>query len=85
MRISEVIGVLLIFALIAFVYGAELLFLAVRIKNKIAKRESPPLYRSRYFWIVHVLALAGAVCFIDGFIVEPNWIDVTRIEIETHN
>jgi predicted MPP superfamily phosphohydrolase len=79
MRISELVAVFLILAAIVFIYGAELIFLAYRITGKVA----PLLFCSRYFVIIHVLALAGFVAFIDGFIIEPRWIEVTRFEIET--
>ena len=83
MRISEIVAVLLVLAVIGVVYGAELLFWAVRIKCKVAKRKCPPMFSSRYFPIVHIFAIAGILCFIDGFIIEPRWIEVKRIELET--
>jgi len=79
MRASELAGVLFILAAIVFIYGAEFAFWVYRIAGKA----SPILFRSKYFVIVHVLAIAGIAAFIDGFFIEPNWIEVTRFEIET--
>jgi predicted MPP superfamily phosphohydrolase len=83
MRVSELAGILLILSAIGFVYGIEFIFLAARIVGKITKRQYQPLLRSKYFVIIHVLAIAGIVCFIDGFFIEPSWIEVKTIEIET--
>ena len=83
MRISELGSVLLILALITFIYGAEFIFWTARIITKAAKRERPPMFRSKYFLFIHVLAIIGIICFIDGFLIEPKWIEVKKIEIET--
>jgi hypothetical protein len=79
MRTSELAGVLLVLALIIFICGAEVVFWGYRITGKAA----PVFLRSKYFVIVHVLAIAGVAIFIDGFVIEPRWIEVTRFEIET--
>jgi len=83
MRISEIVAILLVLAVIGAVYGAEIVFWAVRIKCKVAKRGCPPVFSSRYFLIAHIFAIAGILCFIDGFFIEPGWIEVTRVELET--
>jgi predicted MPP superfamily phosphohydrolase/tetratricopeptide (TPR) repeat protein len=70
-------------AAIGAVYGAELIFWAVRINCKVAKRSCPPRFSSKYFLIIHIFAIAGILCFIDGFFIEPRWIEVTRVELET--
>jgi predicted MPP superfamily phosphohydrolase len=79
MRHSEIAGVILILAFIIFIYGGEAAFWAYRISGKVA----PIFFGSRYFVIIHILAIAGIAAFIDGFFIEPNWIEVTRFEIET--
>lgn len=79
MRQSETAGVILIFVLIIFIYGGEAAFWAYRISGKAL----PAFFGSKYFVIVHVLAIAGIAAFIDGFLIEPNWIEVTRHEIRT--
>jgi predicted MPP superfamily phosphohydrolase len=83
MRASQLAAVMLILAVIGFIYGVELIFLAVRITSTAIKSECPLLFCSRYFIIIHVLALIGIICFIDGLFIEPNWIEVKKIEIET--
>ena len=83
MRISELAAAMAMLTVICAIYGAELAFLAVRIKCKIFKSKCPRLFASRYFLIVHILAILGIFCFIDGFIIEPTQIEVTRVEIET--
>lgn len=83
MSISEFVSVLVIVAVIGVVYGLEIVFLSVHIKARATKSVCRPLYRWRYFIIVHVLAIIGIGCFIDGFFIEPSRIEVTRFEIET--
>lgn len=83
MRMSELAAAMILLAAIAVIFGAELAFLVVRIKCKIVKSKCPRLFRSKYFLIVHVLAVLGIACFIDGFIIEPRWIEVTRVDIES--
>ncbi len=79
MRQSELAGVLIIFLALVLIYGAEFIFWAYRIAGKL----SPALFASRYFMIVHVLAILGIAAFIDGFFIEPSWIKVNRFELET--
>jgi len=79
MRISELAAILLILAVIVTIYGAELVFLASRIYS----RKRLPVFYSRPFLVIHVLAVAGILCFIEGFFIEPRWIEVTRIGLET--
>jgi predicted MPP superfamily phosphohydrolase len=83
MRISELAAVLLIVVSIGFVYGLEIAFLAAYIRQRLTNYTIAPLYRSWYFKIVHILAIIGVICFIDGFFVEPKWIQVTHFEIES--
>jgi len=83
MKLSEIFAVLLILAVIGAIYGSELIYWIVRIKCKVAKSKCPQLFNSRYFLIVHIFAIAGILCFIDGFFIEPGWIEVKRIELET--
>jgi predicted MPP superfamily phosphohydrolase len=83
MRISELVGVLLVIAVIFFIFGTELVYLAARINSSVTKNAPPPVFRSKYFLIIHALAIAGIICLIDGFLVEPKWIEVKQIEIET--
>jgi uncharacterized protein len=83
MRISELVAAMAMLTVICAIYGAELAFLFIRIKYIVTKCKCPQLFSSRYFLIVHVLAILGIACFIDGFFVEPKWIEVTRVEIET--
>ncbi len=83
MRISELAAVIIIPVIIAVIYGLELGFFISLIKSKFSKNKSPRFSKSRYFFIVHFLAIAGIFCFIDAFFIEPKWIEVTRIEIES--
>ena len=78
MRQSELAGVLIIFLVLVLIYGAELVFWSYRI----AGNQAPALFGSKYFVIVHVLAILGIAAFIDGFFIEPNWIEVRRFELE---
>jgi uncharacterized protein len=82
-RVSELAAVMIMLAGICVIYSAELVFLLVRIKCKVAKSKCPRLFGSRYFVVVHVLAVLGILCFVNGFFIEPYWIEVTRFEIET--
>jgi len=82
MRTSEFLGLLFIVAVIGAVYGAEVV-LAVRAIRSIIKGRRPSSFCSKYFIILHVLAIVGIACFLYGFIIEPKWIDVTKIELKT--
>jgi hypothetical protein len=83
MRTSELAAAMIMLAVISVIYSAELAFLVVRIKCRIVKSKCPRLFSSGYFRVVHVLAILGIACFIDGFLIEPRWIEITRVEIET--
>ena len=82
MRTSELLGLLFIVAVIGTVYGAEVV-LAIRVIRSIIKGRRSPFPCSKYFIILHILAIVGIGCFFYGFIIEPKWIDITKVELKT--
>jgi uncharacterized protein len=70
-------------AVIGVIYAAELAFLFTRIKRIIFKGKTSGFFSSRYFWLVHILAVLGIICFIDAFFIEPTRLELTKVEIET--
>jgi predicted MPP superfamily phosphohydrolase len=83
MPISELIAALIFVGIIFAVYGLELLLLAVYAYCKLKGRRTSSILHHRCTLAVHALAVVGIACFSYGYFVEPYWIDVNVIPIET--
>ncbi|MGD9211667.1 MAG: metallophosphoesterase [Desulfobacteraceae bacterium] len=80
MQYSEVIAVVLFIGFISIIYGAEIILL---IQYVIAKLRRRPPRKSWKRSLLHFLSICGIGCFIYGYAIEPYWLDVTTISVET--
>jgi predicted MPP superfamily phosphohydrolase len=83
MLISEIITLAIFLFVIAAVYILELYFLAVFAIDRLRNRHGKNILRTKPAIIVHVLAGIGIICFLYGHFVEPYWIEVKIIPIQT--
>jgi predicted MPP superfamily phosphohydrolase len=83
MTTQEKVGVLIFLGSIALIYGVEFLLLVDLARNRIKKKPVGRSFLSKPAIVVHCLALVGVVCFLYAYFVEPYWIEVNTIPIET--
>ncbi|MCK5178876.1 MAG: hypothetical protein KAR32_05040 [Candidatus Omnitrophica bacterium] len=72
----ELISVCLFIIFWWLIYSFEVKCLISRIKQK------PPL-KSKLARVIHVFAITGIVCLAYGYFIEPYWIDVRHVHIQS--
>ncbi|MGH9724602.1 MAG: hypothetical protein ACRD41_06000, partial [Candidatus Acidiferrales bacterium] len=57
---------------------------AAEIPASLAKHGKAPIARKDRVrrWIITIIVVLGAACAVDGFFIEPYWIQVTHQEIQ---
>ena len=83
MLISEIVVLVVFLLSIATIFLLELLFLADLIFNRFRKRHKSKMFRTKSWIFVHLLAFVGIICFLYGYLIEPYWIDVNIIPVQT--
>ena len=83
MHLSELIAALIFIALVGAVAALEALvwgeYVVDRLR-RVSPRSSP--WRPRAL-AIHGLFLAGALCVLYGFLIEPYWLEVSRLDVPT--
>ncbi len=84
MRLLEIIRVSIFVAALFAVYAAAIL-MVIRWAHRRFKPEVPPasLREIRFRRVIFVLAALGLLCIGYGYFVEPYWLEVTHVRIET--
>jgi predicted MPP superfamily phosphohydrolase len=77
---SEIITVLIFLGCFSLIYGVECVHLLKYLAAKLHRRPWRENWKTLLF---HFLGLFGLACFIYSYAVEPYWLDVTTIRIET--
>ena len=72
----ELISVFLFIIFWWLIYSFEIKYIISRLKQGI-------LYKSKLTIVVHLLAIVGVVCFAYGYFIEPYWIDVHHVNIQS--
>jgi predicted MPP superfamily phosphohydrolase len=82
MKVGEIITILIFVGIISAVYAGEahLILGFVRCKRR---GTSTKRFWSRGAIAIHLLAIAGVICFAYGYFIEPSWIETRTIEIPT--
>jgi uncharacterized protein len=81
--LREVVSLLAFLLLLLCIYGAEALLLADYAWGKIRRRSGKKALFSRPCIALQTLAVAGMVCLLYGYFIEPTWIDVHTTTIRT--
>ncbi|MDD5073189.1 MAG: metallophosphoesterase [Candidatus Omnitrophica bacterium] len=75
------LGVFLAFVLAVYIKEGQLI--SGLVLHKLRRKEGPSGFLSKPAIAVHILAAAGILCFLYGLLIEPHWIEVKRVEIES--
>ena len=65
------------------VYIKEALLIFRLLCHKLWRKSGPSGFLTKPAMVVHIFAIAGIACFLYGFFVEPYWIEVKRVNIES--
>ena len=75
------LSVFLAFVLAVYIKEGQLIFKL--ILHKLRRKEGTSGFLTKPAMAVHILAAAGILCFLYGFLIEPYQVEVKRVEIET--
>jgi len=80
---SEKMALILFLLLAASPYVLEIVFLVRYINNKSKKKNAAKIFVSKPAFAIHTIAAAGIICFLYALLIEPYWLEVKNITIET--
>ena len=83
MAASEKLAAFIFIVSVFSVYAAETVLISVWVFNKVRARRPLRIFRRRYLFSIHLPAVIGVICFFYGYFIEPYWIEVKTIEIQT--
>ena len=83
MPTSEKTSLLLFLLVVAAVYMLELLFILTFVITKLGHGQTTNILWCKPAIVVHLLAVAGVICFLYGYFIEPYWIEVKVVPIQT--
>jgi uncharacterized protein len=83
MSIREFISLGIFFVLLLAVYIKEGLLISGFILHRLRRREGPSNFFTKKAVVIHILAVIGIFCFLYGIFIEPHWIEVKKVELET--
>ncbi len=83
MTTIEKVSVTLFLLIVVTVYAVEMCLIFACLLNRLRGKQATNIFFTKFACFVHSLAVLGIICFLYGFFVEPYWIDVTTIEIQT--
>jgi len=75
------LGIFLIIILAVYIKEGMLIF--GFILHELQRAEGPSGFFTKKAIAVHILALAGILCFIYGIFIEPYWIEVKEVGLES--
>ena len=83
MLIREFVSVGIFLTVILAVYIREGMLILGFILHKLRRREGPSGFFTKKAVAVHTLAAIGILCFLYGIFVEPHWIEVKKVLLES--
>ncbi len=83
LTLKAIASVALFAGLLIFIYSFEAYLIFHLVQSRRKGQKISPLFKSKWAFIVHLLAIAGIICLLYGYFIEPYWIEVKRIEIST--
>ena len=83
MPTSEKISLLLFLFVVTAVYILELFFILVFVVTKLGHGQTTNILWCKPAIVTHLLAIAGIICFLYGYFIEPYWIELKVIPIRT--
>lgn len=83
MLISDKVNLIVFLFAVATVYILEFWFIAAFAFNKLRDSHKKNILWTKQAVLVHILAVIGVICFLYGYFIEPYWIEVKFVPIQT--
>jgi predicted MPP superfamily phosphohydrolase len=83
MPTSERISLLLFLFVVTAVYILELFFILTFVITKLGRGRTTNILWRKPAIVIHLLAIVGIICFLYGYFIEPYWVEVKVVPIET--
>lgn len=83
MTTGEKLSVFIFVAVIITVYAAEILLGLVWAVSKVGGIAVAVRFSSKPILLLHLLAIIGLVCLVYGYFIEPYWVQISHVEVET--
>ena len=77
MQLYEILSLLIFAGFWLFIYANEAFLLASKFRHET-------LVKSKFRKFIHVLSVIGIVCFLYAYFVEPYWVDIRYIDVQTN-
>ncbi len=81
--IWQFVSVAIFLTIVVAIYIREIFLLSVFLISILCGEELPSAFLTRSALINHFLALAGILCILYGYFIEPHWIELKAVEIST--
>lgn len=81
--IREFVSVGIFLIIILAVYIKEGMLIFGFLLHKLRRAAGPSGFLAKKAIAVHILAVAGILCFLYGIFIEPHWIEVKKIGLES--
>lgn len=81
MLIKEFVSLGIFLVIVLAVYIKEGMLISGFLIHKLWRAEGPSSFFTKKAIAVHILAVAGILCFLYGIFIEPHWIEVKNIEL----
>ncbi|MHC4575130.1 MAG: metallophosphoesterase [Planctomycetota bacterium] len=79
----EKLVVIIFLTSVAIIYSLEIFFISVFSFNKLRGRSNTKVLLRKPAVFVHFLAIFGILCLLYGLFIEPYWIEVKTVQIQT--
>jgi predicted MPP superfamily phosphohydrolase len=83
MTLLEIISVSVFLIVLFAIYGLELLLISLYAVRRAQGRPGKSVLCTKPAVVLHVVAIAGVLCMLYGYFVEPYWIQTSVVTIQT--
>jgi len=83
MATNEKISLILFLFAVTAIYILEVSFAIVFVLNKLQHSAAENILLSKPAMLIHFLAVVGIICFLYGHFIEPYWVEINTIPIQT--
>lgn len=83
MTATEKASLLIFLIVLTGIYAGEGLFFLKVLYNKFVRGKKVSVFKPRLIILLHCIAVIGIVCVFYGYFIEPKWVAVNKITIQT--
>ncbi|HRZ67721.1 MAG TPA: metallophosphoesterase, partial [Candidatus Omnitrophota bacterium] len=83
MLIREYVSLTLFLCVVLAIYIKEASLILKLVFHKLGRRQGPSGFLSKPAVAVHIVSFIGILCILYAMFIEPQWIEVKRVELTT--